>query len=180
MRRSGMRSRDTPGGSPPPTAGRQSALTRQSSCERTRAWPASFESSGGRYAGPRASRSARGPMPVRVSCERVRSVPLWVLTPCPPLPSGEGELSASSEDLPQDSFEVFSAQVFIAYSNNSIARSYQELGTCAVVGLLSSSVVRISLEFDDDAFAGTVEVNDETVQDVLPPELQAEDAPVTQ
>jgi len=119
-------------------------------------------------------------MPVRVSCERVRSVPLWVLTPCPPLPSGEGELSASSEDLPQDSFEVFSAQVFIAYSNNSIARSYQELGTCAVVGLLSSSVVRISLEFDDDAFAGTVEVNDETVQDVLPPELQAEDAPVTQ
>src|SRR5690349_5635750 len=139
MRRSGMRSRDTPGGSPPPTAGRQSALTRQSSCERTRAWPASFESSGGRYAGPRASRSARGPMPVRVSCERVRSVPLWVLTPCPPLPSGEGELSASSEDLPQDGFEVFSAQVFIAYSNNSMARSYQELGTCAVVGLLSPS-----------------------------------------
>jgi len=73
---------------------------------------------------------------------------------------------------------VFSAQVFIAYSNNSIARSDQELGTCAVVGLLSSSVVRISLEFDDDAFAGTVEVNDETMQDVLPAKLQAEHAPI--
>jgi hypothetical protein len=86
----------------------------------------------------------------------------------------------SSEGFPQDSFEVLSAHVFVAYSNNSIACRCQKTGTCAVVGLLSSSVVRISLEFDDDAFAGTVEVNDETMQDVLPAKLQAEYAPIAQ
>ena len=86
----------------------------------------------------------------------------------------------SSEGFPQDSFEVFSAQVHVAYSNNSIARSGQELGTCTVIGLLSPPIVRISLELDDDAFTDTVEVNDETMQDVLPAKLQAEYAPIAQ
>jgi hypothetical protein len=75
---------------------------------------------------------------------------------------------------------VLSAHVFVAYSNNSIACGCQKLGACTVIGLLSFSVVPISLELDDDAFAGTVEVNDETVQDVLPAKLQAEYAPIAQ
>ena len=75
---------------------------------------------------------------------------------------------------------MFSAHVFVAYSNNSIACGCQKNGTCTVIGLLSLSVVPISLEFDNDAFAGTVEVNDETVQDVLPAKLQAEYAPIAQ
>jgi len=69
----------------------------------------------------------------------------------------------SSEDLPHDSFEVVSAHVFVAYLNDSIARSCQKLGTCAVIGPLSCSVVRSSLELDDHAFARTVKVNDEAV-----------------
>jgi len=75
---------------------------------------------------------------------------------------------------------VFSAHVLVAYSDHSIARSSQKLGTCAVIGLLSSSVVRVSLQLDDDAFSRAVKVNDEPVKHVLPPELQAEDASVTQ
>ena len=75
---------------------------------------------------------------------------------------------------------MLSAHVFVAYSNNSIACGCQKLGACTVIGLLSFSVVPISLELDDDAFAGTVEVNDETVQDVLPAKLQAEYAPIAQ
>jgi len=42
------------------------------------------------------------------------------------------------------------------------------------------SIVHTSLELDDDAFARAVKVNDEPVKHMLPPELQAEDAPVTQ
>jgi len=42
------------------------------------------------------------------------------------------------------------------------------------------SVVHTSLELDDDAFARAVKVNDEAVQHVLPPELQAEYAPIAQ
>jgi hypothetical protein len=75
-----------------------------------------------------------------------------------------GELEAP----PAGPFRGVLAHVFVAYSNHSIAGSCQELATCAVVGLLSSSVMRISLELDDDAFARAVKVNNETVQDVLP------------
>jgi hypothetical protein len=75
---------------------------------------------------------------------------------------------------------VFSAHVLVTYPNDSIARSYQNLGSCAVIGLFSCSIVRISLELDDDAFAGTVKVNDEAVQHVLPAELQTEYAPIAQ
>src|SRR6266511_4370125 len=59
--------------------------------------------------------------------------------------------------------KCFSAHVLVAYSNDSIARSCQKPGTCAVIGLLSLSVVHASLEFDDDAFPGTVKVDDEPV-----------------
>src|SRR3989442_10037102 len=65
-------------------------------------------------------------------------------------------VSASSESLPQESFEVFSAHVLVAYANDSIARSCKKRGTCAIVDLLSCSVVQTSLEFDHHAFAGTV------------------------
>ena len=75
---------------------------------------------------------------------------------------------------------MFSAHIFVAYSNNSIARSCQELGTCAVIALSSWSVVRTSLELDHDAFARTVKVNDEAVQNVLPTKLQTKYAPVAQ
>ena len=75
---------------------------------------------------------------------------------------------------------MFSAHVFVAYSNDSIARSCQKPGTCAVMALLSLSVVHASLELDDGAFARAVKVNDEAVQNVLPAELQAEYAPIAQ
>ncbi len=94
--------------------------------------------------------------------------------PLPPLPSGEGELSASSESRPQESFEVFSAHVFVAYADDSIARGRQKLATCAVIALPSGSVVHASLELDDDAFPGTVKVDDEAVQHMLPAKLQTE------
>ena len=70
--------------------------------------------------------------------------------------------------------------MFVAYSNDSIARSCQQLDTCAVIDLLSVSVVRISLELDEDAFASTVKVHDEAVQHVLPAKPQPEYAPIAQ
>src|SRR6185437_15764278 len=48
------------------------------------------------------------------------------------------------------------------------------------MGLVTCSVVHTPLEFDDHAFASAVKVNDEPLKHLLPPELQAEDAPVTQ
>ena len=75
---------------------------------------------------------------------------------------------------------MFSAHVLVAYANDSIARSCKKRGTCAIVDLLSCSVVRTSLEFDHHAFAGTVKVHDEAVQHVLPAELQTEYAPIAQ
>ncbi len=75
---------------------------------------------------------------------------------------------------------MFSANVFIAYSNDPIARGCQELRTCVVMGLVSVSVVRTPLELEDEAFASTVKVHDEAVQNVLPAKLQAEYAPIAQ
>ncbi len=100
--------------------------------------------------------------------------------PDPLLPPGEGELTARSESRPQNSFEVFSAHVLVAYSNDSIARTCEKRGTCAIVDLLSCFVVRTSLEFDHHALAGTVKVDDEPVQHVLPSELQTEYPPIAQ
>jgi len=75
---------------------------------------------------------------------------------------------------------VFSAHVLVVYSDDSVARSGQKLATSAVMSPVGWSIVHTSLELDDHAFARAVKVNDEPVKHMLPPELQAEDAPVTQ
>ena len=75
---------------------------------------------------------------------------------------------------------MFSAHIFVAYSNDSIARSCQKLRTCTVIGLLSFSVMHTALELDDDTFASTVKVHDEAVEHVLSAKLQTEYAPIAQ
>jgi hypothetical protein len=75
---------------------------------------------------------------------------------------------------------VFSTHIFVAHSNNAIASRRQESSPGAVIVSLSVSIVYISLELDDDPFAGAKQIHDEPVQDVLSPKLQAEDAAVAE
>ena len=86
----------------------------------------------------------------------------------------------SSENLPQQIFEMLSANILVAYSNDSVTCSCQELGTCAVVDLLSCFVVRTSLKLDRDAFARTVKIDNESMQYVLPPKFQPQDCAIAQ
>jgi hypothetical protein len=59
---------------------------------------------------------------------------------------------------------VSSAHVLVSYANDSITRRRQKLATRAVINPSSWSIVHTPLELDDDAFAGTVKVNDEAMQ----------------
>src|SRR5438034_9928741 len=84
----------------------------------------------------------------------------------------------SPEGLPQAGCELLARDVSIPDADHAVAGSLQECRTSGIVGLSVATVVRVALELCDEALAGAVEVHDETVQDVLPAELQAKDAPI--
>ena len=98
-----------------------------------------------------------------------------VLTPCPPLPlgtlgaasSGEGELTVGLERLAQRRFEVLSTGIFVAHSNDAIARTFQEPSPRLVVASLRFSIVHVPLELDHNPFTGTIEIHNKAVQNVL-------------
>src|SRR5882762_5855064 len=105
---------------------------------------------------------------------------LRVLTPCLPLPSGEGELAVGPERLAQRRFEVLSTGISVAHSNDAIARTFQEPSPRLVVASLRFSIVHVPLELDHNPFTGAIEIHNKAVQYVLSPKLEPEDAAVAQ
>ena len=73
---------------------------------------------------------------------------------------------------------MVAGDIAIPDADHAVAGSLQECRTSGIVGLSVAPVVRVALELYDEPLAGAVEVHDETVQDVLPAELQAKDAPI--
>src|SRR5207247_9621001 len=103
-----------------------------------------------------------------------------VLTPLPPLPSGEGELTVGPERLAQRRFEVLSTGISVAHSNDAIARTFQEPSPRLVVASLRFNIVHVPLELDHNPFTGAIEIHNTAVQYVLSPNLEPEDAAVAQ
>ena len=75
---------------------------------------------------------------------------------------------------------MFSAHVFVSHANHLVPCGCEELGPRAIIPKLRFLVVHISVKLDDDSFAEAAEVHDESVQHVLPSELQPENATVAQ
>src|SRR3989441_626839 len=103
-----------------------------------------------------------------------------VLTPCPPLPSGEGERCAISERPAQQRCQVVACHIAVRDADHSIACGLQDCRTRGIMRLSFAPRVRRALKLEHQPLGGAVEVNDEPMEHVLAPKLEAEDAPLPQ
>src|SRR6266581_9739744 len=106
--------------------------------------------------------------------------PELVLTPCPPLPAGEGERGAISERPAQQRCQVIACHIAVRNADHAIARSLEGCRARGVVRPSFTPRVRRALKLEHQPLGGAVKVNDEPMQHVLAPELEAEDATITQ
>src|SRR3989442_12431718 len=103
-----------------------------------------------------------------------------VLPPCPPLPAGEGERGAISERPAQQRSQVIYCHSAVTNAAHAIARGH---GGCRARGVVRPSFpprVRRALKLEPQPLGGAVKVNDQPMQHVLAPKLEAEDAPLPQ
>src|SRR6266581_4680075 len=103
-----------------------------------------------------------------------------VLTPCPPLPAGEGERGAIFERPAQQRCEVVACHIAVRDADDSITCGLQDCRTRGIMRPSLTPRVRRALKLEHQPLGGAVEVNDEPVQHVLAPKLEAEGAPITQ
>src|SRR3989442_11094321 len=103
-----------------------------------------------------------------------------VLTPCPPLPAGEGERGAISERPAQQRSQVIACHIAVRNADHAIARGLEGCRAGGVVRPSFPPRVRRALKLEHQPLGGAVEVNDEPMQHVLAPKLEAEDAPLPQ
>ncbi len=103
-----------------------------------------------------------------------------VLTPCPPLPAGEGERGAIFERPAQQRCEVVACHIAVRDADDSITCGLQDCRTRGIMRPSLTPRVRRALKLEHQPLGGAVEVNDEPVQHVLAPKLETEDAPITQ
>ena len=101
--------------------------------------------------------------------------------------SPPGPLSLSGEgvciilyELAQQALQSFAAHLRIPNANHSIAPRLEECGPCDIDARLSRLSVNSAIQLQNQAQARAIEIHDETTQDVLAPELQAEDAALSQ
>src|SRR3989442_2728459 len=119
------------------------------------------------------------PSPVRWSSTLSLSRAL-VLTPCPPLPAGEGERGAISERPAQQRCQVIACHIAVRNADHAIARSLEGCRARGVVRPSFTPRVRRALKLEHQPLGGAVKVNDEPMQHVFAPKLEAEDAPLPQ
>src|SRR3989454_505988 len=103
-----------------------------------------------------------------------------VLTPCPPLPAGEGERGAISERPAQQRSQVIACHIAVRNADHAIARGLEGCRARGVVRPSFTPRVRRALKLEHQPLGGAVKVNDEPMQHVLAPKLEAEDAPLPQ
>src|SRR2546426_12516166 len=103
-----------------------------------------------------------------------------VLTPCPPLPAGEGERGAISERPAQQRSQVIACHIAVRNADHAIARGLEGCRARGVVRPSFTPRVRRALKLEHQPLVGAVKVNDEPMQHVLAPKLEAEDAPLPQ
>src|SRR6266705_291863 len=106
--------------------------------------------------------------------------PELVLTPCPPLPAGEGERGAISERPAQQRCQVIACHIAVRNADHAIARGLEGCRARGVVRPSFTPRVRRALKLEHQPLGGAAKVNDEPMQHVLAPKLEAEDAPLPQ
>jgi len=64
--------------------------------------------------------------------------------------------------------------VSVPHADHPEPSGFENLGTGCVVRFLVRSVVRVTLQLQNEPLGGAIEVDDEAAQDMLATELQAE------
>ena len=77
------------------------------------------------------------------------------------------------KSLPKQFPKPCGGDIPISDAHHAIACGFEERGASIVVRSLIPRVVDVAFEFDHQSLCGTIEIDDEAVEDMLAPELEA-------